>query len=348
MLQQNDIDKIDRFSKGLSDLEEEQYMYSFFAENEESQGLKEYMLSEWNNYINNTHSENYELDYLLNRIYRLIHFRENRREHTLAHRIFRWYSRAAAILLIPLLFAAGFWLTSKAPVKVLPAEKPVFNTLYAPMGSRISFDLPDGTHGWLNSGSVLEYTFPFSQQRQVTLSGEAWFEVARDESHPFEVAAGNSRIQVLGTRFNVNAYPTEDYIEIALEKGKVVFTSPRIASAITMLPDERLVYHNNIVTRTQGDASKFAAWKEGKLVFRGDPMSEVARRIERWYNVEVEVADKQLNQYVFRGTFQDDSLEEVLKLLSLTSPIGYRIVDREMLDDGTFVKKKVKLYLKKI
>jgi len=76
-------------------------------------------------------------------------------------------------------------------------------------------------------------------------------------------------------------------------------------------------------------------------------MSEVARRIERWYNVKVEVADKELEGYVFRGTFQDDSLEEVLRLLSLTSPIRYRIIDRKMLDNNDFEKKKVLLYLKK-
>jgi len=79
-------------------------------------------------------------------------------------------------------------------------------------------------------------------------------------------------------------------------------------------------------------------------MFRGDPMPEVARRIARWYNVEVELVDKDLVKDVIRGTFQDDSLEEVLRYISMTSPIRYRIIDRKLLDDGTFQKKKVLMY----
>ena len=92
------------------------------------------------------------------------------------------------------------------------------------------------------------------------------------------------------------------------------------------------------------DPSKFTAWVEGKLVFRGDPMAEVARRIERWYNVEVRLADKRIEQYVFRGTFEDDSLEDVLRVLSMTSPLKYKITDRKLLDNGTYLKGQVLLY----
>jgi transmembrane sensor len=82
----------------------------------------------------------------------------------------------------------------------------------------------------------------------------------------------------------------------------------------------------------------------GKLIFRGDDMSEVARRIERWYDVKVEVADQDLVHFSFRATFKDDSLEDVLKLLSMTSPIEYKILPRKQLPDGTYEKEKVILY----
>ena len=113
-----------------------------------------------------------------------------------------------------------------------------------------------------------------------------------------------------------------------------------------MKPDERLVFSDGAINIDKTEAAKYAAWKEGKLVFRGDPMAEVARRIERWYNVEVELVDKDLEKYVIRGTFQDDSLEEVFRYLSMTSPIRYRITDRKMLADGTWQKQKVLLYKK--
>jgi ferric-dicitrate binding protein FerR (iron transport regulator) len=117
---------------------------------------------------------------------------------------------------------------------------------------------------------------------------------------------------------------------------------------VTMLPSERLVFHNGKICKSVTDPAKYNAWTGGKLVFRGDPMVEVARRIERWYNVKVELADKEIEKYSFRATFEDDKLEDVLHLLSMTSPIKYHITPRKLLADGTYEKEKVTIYLKKI
>jgi ferric-dicitrate binding protein FerR (iron transport regulator) len=89
---------------------------------------------------------------------------------------------------------------------------------------------------------------------------------------------------------------------------------------------------------------KFTAWKDGRLMLIDDPMAVVVKKLERWYNVEVEIINKELESYVFRGTFQDDSLEDVCKYLTMTSPIGYHIEERKMLDDGTLLKTKVLFY----
>jgi len=188
----------------------------------------------------------------------------------------------------------------------------------------------------LNSGSYLSYSLPFANNRQLKLEGEAWFEVKSDESHPFEISAGNSTVEVVGTSFNLSAYPVENYIEIVLDEGKVEFMGNNDEEKVTILPEERLVYQNGQTSKTVVDPDKYSAWTEGKLVFRGDPMAEVARRIERWYNVKVNIADKELEKYSFRATFQDDSLEEVLKLLAMTSPIRYKITPRKFLPDGTY------------
>jgi ferric-dicitrate binding protein FerR (iron transport regulator) len=95
------------------------------------------------------------------------------------------------------------------------------------------------------------------------------------------------------------------------------------------------------------DPSKYKGWTDGKLIFRGDNMAEVARRIERWYDVKIEMADSELNHFSFRATFDDDSLIDVLKLLSMTSPIEYKIFPRIQLQDGTYQKEKVILYKRK-
>ncbi len=349
MFNQSDIDKMNRFSKGLSDAEETQYIYSLFSENEENREFKQHIQKEFNEYLKNHPDENHYLSYLLDRIHHTLHKSENRKKQTIVKRIYRGYSIAAAVLLIPILIAGAIWFAGQNKEESVLAESPTTSTIFAPMGSRISFSLPDGTKGWLNSGSSLEYQLPFNKNRQVTILGEAWFDVAHDANHPFEVAAGNSKVKVLGTKFNLNAYPEEKYIEVVLEEGKVEFSTPRLSSNIEMKPNERLVFSKNKVTiQKTPNASKFAAWKEGKLVFRGDPMTEVARRLARWYNVTVVVGDKELEKYVFRGTFQDDTLEEVLRYLSMTSPIRYRIINRKQLDDGTIQKRKVLLHMRNI
>lgn len=346
MIRETDIKKLERFSKGLSDSEEQQYVYSLFSENEDNPEFKHYILKELRDYVNGNPDEKHELSYLLNRIHHIIHNKENRKRNTVVRKISRWYSAAAAILLIPLLIAGGIWLTKTRDAETVVAESQVTSTIYAPMGSRISFSLPDGTQGWLNSGSSLEYNIPFNSNRDVTLTGEALLEVAQDNAHPFTVNAGNSKVTVLGTKFNMNAYPEDNYIEVVLEEGKVQFDVPGINEPVTMKLHERLVYNKDGIDIRTTDVEKYTAWIEGKLVFRGDPMPEVARRIERWYNVDVELVDKNLEKYVIRGTFEDDSLEEVMKYLSMTSPISYRIIERKVLDDGTYEKKKVLLFRK--
>lgn len=347
MIQQSDIEKLVRFSKGLSDAEETRYVYSLFAEKEDSDELKYYLKDEWKKYLENNEGVNYNLSHLLDSIHHRIHVIENRKKQSITRKIYRWYSVAAAVLLIPLLIAGGIWFTKEPAVEtVYVTENPITSTIHAPLGSRISFDLPDGTKGWLNSGSSLEYQLPFGNNRQIKVRGEAWFDVTNDASNPFKINAGRSMVTVLGTKFNLNAYPEENYVEVVLEKGKVEFSAPGVNSAIEMKPNDRLVYSNNSVHVAETDPTKYAAWVEGKMMFRSDPLPEVARRIARWYDVEVELMDKELEKDVIRGTFQDDSLEEVLHYISMTSPLRYRIIERKALDDGTYQKKKVLIYRK--
>lgn len=346
MIQQSDIEKIERYGKGLSTEKEKQYVHSLFSDNEENEGFEQYIKKEFEDYFVNNPDEKHHLSYLLDRIHHAIRLNEKQKKDTVVRKLYRWYSVAAAVLLIPILVAAGLWFSNLHQRLYEVNQTYVASTIVAPQGSRVSFSLPDGTVGWLNSGSWLEYKLPFEHNRQVAVSGEAWFHVAHDTHHPFEVASGSSMVKVLGTKFNLNAYPNQELVEVVLEEGKVKFYAPGLVSGVEMKPNERLVFSKGAISIDVADASKYAGWKEGKLIFRGDPMGEVAKRIERWYNVEVSLVDKKLEEYVFRGTFQDDTLEEVLRYLSMTSPIRYRIVNRKVLDDGTIQKTKVLLYNK--
>ncbi len=348
MIQKSDIEKLERFIKGLSDGAENQYIYSLFSENGDTKGFRQYFSKTFDEYLKNNPDEHYNLAYLLDRIHHTIHKNENKRKRTIAGRLYKWYSLAAAVLLIPILIATVFTITGQEWSKTFVAEDPVTSTLFAPLGARISFSLPDGTKGWLNSGSSIKYSLPFSQNRQVAVSGEAWLDVAADKNHPFEISVGNSKVKVIGTKFNVNAYPGENHIEVILEEGKVEFSVPGLKSDIEMKPNERLVFREGIVSIDIADVAKYSAWTKGKLMFRSDPMTEVAKRIERWYNAEVELVDKDLEKDLITGTFQDDLLEDVLHYLSMTSPIRYEIIDQQVNPEGIVQKTKVLLYRKKI
>lgn len=347
MVNKYNKEKIECFINGKSDKSEAQFIYSLFSDNENNREFEHEIRNDFYEYVKGKPDRNYNLSYLLDRIHHTIHKKEHSKEQTIVSKIYQWYSIAAAVLFIPLIIAGGIWFIEQKVEKTIAVENPVTNTLFAPLGSRINFSLPDGTIGWLNSGSSIEYNIPFiNNSRNVSLHGEAWFDVAADENHPFEIVAGKSIVKVLGTKFNMKAYPEEKYVEVVLEEGKVEFSAGGIVQSIMMKPNERLIYTSDSINISLTETIKYSAWKEGKLIFRGDHMAEVARRIERWYNVEVVLVDKELENYVIRGTFQDDSLEDVIKYLSMTSPVRYRIYDREVQKDGTIQKKKVLIYKK--
>jgi transmembrane sensor len=346
MLTIDDLVKIEQYINGLSNDNDRAYVESLFSHGENNNDLRSYLQKEWDTLINKDTEGEEDLTYLLDRIHYIIWKNEIMSSRKPFRKFLRIYMKAAAILILPLLIAGGYIYFSFVPHEKMKDEQPVLSTIYAPQGSRVAFNLPDGTTGMLNSCSKLSYTLPFNVKRQVQLEGEAWFEVFHDEEHPFEISTGNSLVKVLGTSFNLSAYPSDNYVEIVLQNGEVEFQNFESNNKVLMIPSERLVCQNGITTRSVADAGKYNSWTEGKLVFRGDPMAEVARRIERWYNVKVVIADNELDNYSFRATFIDDKLEEVLRCISLTSPIMYSIAPRKLLQDGTYKKEEVTLYLK--
>lgn len=345
MLKKEDIDKIERYIKGESDPSEANLVESmFYCDGEANNNLRQWLKKDWGNILLDSKEEEYDLGNLLDRIHHLIRTDENKQSKKPLQRFIRIYMKAAAVLLLPLIITGSIlfgFLRNRAGAV---ADQRVTSTIYAPMGSRVAFILPDSTTGMLNSGSYLTYSLPFSKKRELKLEGEALFKVKKDEENPFEVSAGNSIVKVLGTSFNLSAYPAEDYVEVVIKEGTVEFKGTKKSDGVLLTPSERLVFQNGNTIKHKVDPDKYIAWTEGRLIFRGDPMAEVARRLERWYNVKVVLADKELEGYSFRATFEDDMLEEVLKYLSMTSPISYKISPRIVLPDGTYKKDEVVIY----
>lgn len=349
---------IEKYIGDTADEDEIRMIESFFANGEDKYELKRLLEKDWDEIRSDSSQNREKLINLLDRIHHVISMNEYKRKNTFLYKAASVFARVAAILILPLIITSIILYKYGTDDNRLTINKAgeinkeyinkesVTSTIIAPLGARVAFMLPDSTSGMLNSGSRLTYSIPFSANRHVSLEGEAWFDVTDDINNPFEISAGNSKVKVLGTSFNISAYPAENYIEVVLSNGKVEFSDNITLSKVTMLPSERLVLHNGSISKSITDPAKYNAWTEGKLMFRGDLMTEVGRRIERWYNVKIELADRDLEKYSFRGTFEDDTLEEVLEFLSMTSPISYKIEPRKQMADGTYQKEKVIIYLR--
>jgi ferric-dicitrate binding protein FerR (iron transport regulator) len=340
MLNREAIERIERYIKGVSTDEEKAYVESLFAKGKHNDYLKHLLEKDWDILLSDTTLSEVNLSHILDRVHHLIRKNEILKRQKPVQKLIRIYMRAAAILLFPFLITGVLVYNYVGNNGKLLTDRPVVSKIFAPLGSRVAFNLPDGSSGMLNSGSHLSYSLPFSSNRKVILEGEAWFDIVHNEKAPFEISTGNSTVKVLGTRFNISAYPTESYVEVVLQQGKVEFLDNH-DKKVTMRPSERLVFQDGNINMSVTDPAKYIAWTQGKLVFRGDGMAEVARRMERWYNIKVELADKDLEKYSFRATFEDDKLEDVLRWLSMTSPIRYNITQRKLLADGTYEKEKV-------
>lgn len=276
---------------------------------------------------------------LLHRIHHQIHIDETKIRQTKIHKLKYIMYRVAAILLIPLLLTTAFYLFNDFSSRQQDANVEII----APSGSRIQFELPDGTTGTLSSQSKIRYVSFFSKNRSVEIEGDVYFNVKKDQDHPFRIQANDDWIEVVGTRFSVSAYPQENTTELVLEEGKVLFKSPEMKKAVDVIPGQRIFERAGEINISNVETWKYTAWKDGRLVFRNDSMEELAYRLSKWYDVDVEVKGN-FSDYSFRGVFEDDSLEEVLRLLKMTSPIDYKITKRSENPDGTYSRKKVILF----
>ena len=253
--------------------------------------------------------------------------------------------RIAATLFIPLLIASMLFYFQNISLRNATS----WAEIIAPYGTRTNFSLPDGSTGWLNGGSSLKFQSNFEGRiRDVQLKGEAYFDVVSNKRKPFIVSTRKIKVVATGTSFNVMAYEDQS-MEVTLKSGKVEVVKIKDDLSLGVLkPDEALTYfssQDSVKIQTVNSAEKLA-WIEGKLIFKYEPFREVINKINRFYNVNISMNDKSLDSYIYYGTFQDETLEEVLKLLQYTAPIRYRDLEREKREDGTFEKRKIEIYYK--
>ena len=272
----------------------------------------------------------------------------------------RW---AAIFIGIVVLSSVFFYFTSK--IKQLQDNLQATNIISVPLGAKSKITLPDGTEVWLNAGSKLTYNMGFGQKtREVSLTGEGYFKVAKQKEKPFIVHTVKANIKALGTEFNVKAYPDEDFIETILVEGSVVVNQvnndkktgkaydkqplilkpgqkARISKGIETSETKVLVPKTDAVSKPaieaikpespqgitlqRSDTQVETSWKDERWIITGETMDDLSVLLARRFNVSIALTSGSLLKYKFSGTIQNETLEQVFKIMSLTIPITYSI-----------------------
>jgi transmembrane sensor len=205
-------------------------------------------------------------------------------------------------------------------------EAAEMNTIQTPRGGQYEVVLADGTKVWLNSASSMSYPTTFTgNNRQVTLKGEAYFEVAEDKARPFKVSVGDVQVDVLGTHFDVMAYDDEDAINTTLLAGAIRVTTKGSASRVLAAGQQASVDRSSgsLIVK-EADTEGAVAWKNGLFDFAGVSTESVMRQLARWYDVQVQYEGKADKH--FRGTIpRSSNVSEVFKMLELTGEVHFSI-----------------------
>jgi len=257
--------------------------------------------------------------------------------------------RAAAIFILAGLFSSAYiYFHNSVPLAESSDQPVMMQEVSAIFGTRSKFQLSDGTIVNLNSGSKLIFPVQFKgNNRKVELVGEAFFDVTPDPSKPFIVKTSEINVKVLGTSFDLQAYPKFKEISTTLVHGKVILEteSAGVSKQVAELkPLDHAVYNGKdqvINISPEEDLDKFIGWKDGKLVFFNDPIENVSEKLGNWYNVTVKINNTELKKYRFTATFTDEPIEQVLDLLSKSSPIRYRIKKATKLTDNSYSKREI-------
>lgn len=262
----------------------------------------------------------------------------------------KWFRYAAAILIVVLGVGALFtFVFNKKAADVIVAQK----------GTKSRTILPDGSIVWLNADSRIEFNSFTGSCREVTLHGEAYFDVIKQPGRPFIVHAGGIDIKVLGTAFNVKSYPGEDSVETTLIRGLVQLTrtGDKKHQPIYLHPNQKIVLpvidapaeiteekkltraanpssipvSINYLDTTLKENERFeTAWMYNRLEFRGDNFLQLAKKMERWYNITIHFEDEEAKNLMFNGSIENENVEQAFKALQTAVPFNYKIDQNEI------------------
>ena len=207
----------------------------------------------------------------------------------------------------------------------------VYNTISTPKGGQYQLELPDGSLVWLNASSSIHFPTSFiEKERRVDITGEAYFEVAKNANKPFIVIVNSSEVQVLGTHFNINSYNDEDDVKTTLLEGSVKFVNGATTSILKPGQQSQLAKNGSVKVASDVDVDKVVAWKNGLFDFESAGIETVMRQLSRWYDVDVEYNGK-TDDLFFAEMRRNIKLSDALKALELTGKVRFDIQGKKII-----------------
>lgn len=246
-----------------------------------------------------------------------------------------WGKIAASVLLLVSISITSYYV-GKSDQKPEKEQIAWFETV-TPAGSQSKVVLPDHSVVWINARSSLKYNLNFNKQtREVSLAGEAYFEVAKDSLRPFVVKSGTLNVKVLGTSFNVKAYENEETIDVALVTGKVNISltddKEEKAKEIVLAPNRMMSYNKETsqVKMTKVNGASMFAWTHGRIEFDEQPFDRIARDLERKFNVQIRINSKFLHKEIFSGSFSaNQTLDYILREVDVEKKYTWKQINNE-------------------
>ena len=308
-----------RFFAGETSPEEKKKINLWLEKSQENEtlfnDLKEVWLSAGNKLDNDEYNVNEAIQNFLSKI------KKDKVKEYKFHR-FNHILRYAAMFLLILAIPATWWWAKKAP-----ADSENFTTVLSAYGDRSTIFLPDSSKVCLNSGSKITFNNRFDNgARRLFLEGEAYFSVKKDTDNPFIVNTNDVNVKVLGTEFNLKAYPDEETISVTLVSGSLQVTNSEETAMV--IPWQKLLYekeNHSLTIENLTDLAPETEWTNGRLVFRNESLEELERKLERWFDVEIEFADEIVRSRRFSATLERESILEVISYFGNSQYVDYKI-----------------------
>ena len=308
-----------RLFSGEASFEEKQQINNWLKKSDDNRKLFADLQKIWLSSGVNNHSDQYDLEKAILQFRKKIQYK--RLTEVRKTRFIKIGQYAAIVLLflsMPIFYMIG--------LKGVGTDHSV-TTITCDYGDRTNIVLPDSTKVCLNSGSKLTFNNNFQKNgRDITLEGEAFFTVSKDEKHPFKVKTAEVEIEVLGTEFNLKAYPGEKVVSTTLVEGSLLIKSDNQQSRVK--PNQKIIYSKEtkkMALVELDDTSPETEWINGRMVFRNESLGELELKLERWFDVDIRFTDEQIKQLRFTGTLHRESILEALAYFNYSPYLDYKL-----------------------